>query len=81
MRGIAQIVPPSAIQRRLDRIRARTAPPEIVAAKLHAQKGEYRQALELLIKVGGAEPEHMEGFNRWCMQQPAAQAQSIEEFV
>lgn len=75
MRGIAQLVPPSAIQRRLDRIRARTAPPEIVAAKLHAQKGEYREALVLLIKVGGAEAGHLEGYDRWLL------AQSIEEFV
>ncbi len=80
MRGIAQLVPPSAIQRRLDRIRARTAPSEIVAAKLHAQKGEYREALELMVKVGAAEADHMKGYERWCMQQ-AQMSQSIEDFV
>ena len=79
MRGIAQLVPPSAIQRRLDRIRARTAPSEIIEAKLLARAGEYRQALVILIEAGGAEPEHLEGYDRWAAQQ--ARAQSIEEFV
>ena len=81
MRGIAQLVPPSAIQRRLVRIRARTAPSEIIEAKLCARQGEYRQALELLIKVGGAEQAHLEGYERWHIQNAQMQTQSIEDFV
>lgn len=81
MRGIAQLVPPSAIQRRLDRIRARTAPPQIIAAKLHAKAGRYRDALVLLIEAGGAAPEHLEGYDRWAAQHAEMQTQSIEEFV
>ena len=50
----------------------------IVNAKLHAQKGEYREALVLLIEAGGAEPEHLQGYDTWVAMQSQ---QSIEDFV
>ena len=81
MRGIAQLVPPSAIQRRLDRIRARTAPPQIIEAKLRARDGHYAEALVLMVEVGAAEEGHLLGHRRWIEQHAEMQTQSIEEFV
>ena len=81
MRGIARVTPPSAIKRRLDRLRADSQ--VIIDAKHAFKQGEHRRALELLVLAGEAEAGHLDSYDRWLAEQPASaqSSTSMEAFV
>jgi len=66
MIGVGKILKPSGVDNMLRK--TRNDKPQIVVAKELARNGKHREALELLIAVGKAKPEHLQAFDNGSLE-------------